>query len=350
MRKKLAIFCDGTWNEPAVNPTNVAKLFAATCHDNEGVPQVTYYIAGIGTHWYDRYLGGAFGVGMSDNIKAGYGFLCSNYEPGDDIYLFGFSRGAFTARSLAGLIHNMGILKREYFVKINEAYDHYRDRSAKWHPSHELGSPTTTFRQRYTYGGETVTFLGVWDTVGALGAPYGFIIIGYLLNRFFDCQFHDLKLSSSIQSACHAVARDEHRWPFRPTLWELHPSHDPSKFIEKWFPGVHSDVGGGYMESGLSDRALQWMAMQAERQGLKSMPIVCSTQMQRHDSQRWYYRWATLLFVKWPVLWLVVFPGKLVKPWPGWVHTLLYELGVLVERDIPLKVARIRKNGDYKRR
>ncbi len=346
MKKKLAVFCDGTWNEPDKNPTNVAKLFEATSHENNGIPQIAYYIQGVGTHWYDKVIGGAFGFGISENIKDGYKFLCSNYEPGDDIYLFGFSRGAYTARSLAGLINNMGILKREHFNRINEVYDRYKDKSIDWHPT--KGLKAKSFRDNYTYGKEKITFLGVWDTVGALGAPYG-LLLGYLSDKIFGCRFHDIKLSDTIQSASHAVSMDEHRWPFRPTLWKLQPTQKPKDFVEKWFPGVHSDVGGGYKETGLSDSTLNWMAQHADSKGLKSLVPKSSSPSVQHDSQRRYYRWATLLLVKWPATFLVDIPGKIFKGWPAWFYNKLKDLHIVEEDGFALKIARIQPKGDYKR-
>lgn len=308
--KKLVVFCDGTWNKVDETsagvpcPTNVVRLFEATLsHDAKGNPQVVHYIQGIGTHYWDRLRGGGFGYGISDNIKDAYRFIVSNYEPGDEIFLFGFSRGAYTARSIAGLIHNMGILKREYFYQVNDAYKNYKDRSADWHPD---GPKTKGFRQAYTWGNETIRFVGVWDTVGALGAPYG-IVLGWIIDKLFNTRFHDIKLSSSIESACHALAIDERRWPFRPTLWQLSSTHDPANFEEKWFPGAHSDVGGGYPEMGLSDTALEWMADKAGHHGLQvDMQRISNPAFRPdfteapHDSQFFLIRWATLLFIKLP--------------------------------------------------
>ncbi|MBM3227110.1 MAG: DUF2235 domain-containing protein [Candidatus Tectomicrobia bacterium] len=129
-QKKLAVFFDGTWNRADQHaqdgqpcPTNIAKLFAATLpHDNQGIPQIVHYVQGVGTRRFERISGGGFGYGISENIKEGYRFLVSNYEPGDDIYLFGFSRGAYTARSLAGFIRNMGIVKREKLFLMDNSY------------------------------------------------------------------------------------------------------------------------------------------------------------------------------------------------------------------------------------
>ena len=349
MKKKLVVFCDGTWNEPDKNPTNVAKLFESTCQDDiNGIPQIVYYIQGVGTHWYDRVIGGAFGWGISDNIKDGYKFLCSNYEPEDEIYLFGFSRGAYTARSLAGLIYNMGILRREYFDKTNYAYDRYKDKSPDWHPNPTKGLKAKLFRDQYTYGGETIRFLGIWDTVGALGAPYG-LFLGFVSNLLFKCRFHDVKLSDAIQSASHALSSNEHRWPFRPVLWELQHGHNRLNFVEQWFPGVHSDVGGGYAETGLSDATLSWMARQATAQGLNTQVPATTNPTVTHNSQKLYYQVATLLAVKWPAILLVDIPGKVFKCWPAWIYKKLNAGGILAEDDIAVKIARIAPNGDYHR-
>jgi uncharacterized protein (DUF2235 family) len=283
-------------------------LFEATSNvDEQGNPQVVHYIRGVGTRFSERIRGGGFGYGISDNIKDGYQFICSNYEDGDQVFLFGFSRGAFTARSIAGFIHNLGILKRPSFYKLNEAYNYYRDKSSEWKPGSDNAND---FQKQNCWPSKNIHFIGVWDTVGALGSPYG-ILLGWLIDKLFKCSFHDTKLSSSIQSAYHALAIDEHRWPFRPTRWELHKLHRTAKnkenFQEKWFPGVHSDVGGGYPETGLADIALEWMAKNAGQHGMKAdlstidfPSFKPDPQGQQHDSQTIVYRLATLLFVKLP--------------------------------------------------
>lgn len=308
--KNIIICCDGTWNTPEEAdggkpcPTNVLKLFEAiTPHDANGNPQIVHYIQGVGTRTWEKMRGGGFGYGISDNIKEGYKVICSNYEEGDRIFLFGFSRGAYTARSLAGFIHNMGIIKRVHINKVHQAYELYRDKTPDWRPGSEKA---VAFQNTYGWPTKDIHFLGVWDTVGALGSPYG-VVISWIIDKLFKCSFHDTKLSASIQSACHAVAIDEHRWPFRPTLWELSATHDPANFEERWFPGVHSDVGGGYPETGLADIALDWMAGKACERGLcldlgrVSEPAFAPEPSQKmHDSQKWYYRLATLGFVKIP--------------------------------------------------
>ncbi|MCI0735412.1 MAG: DUF2235 domain-containing protein, partial [Beijerinckiaceae bacterium] len=167
MRKKLVIYCDGTWNKPTKYSTNVLRMLQATePKDPNGDPQLVHYIAGVGTTRGQKFKGGAFGYGISENIKNAYSFIICNYEPGDEIFLFGFSRGAFTARSIAGLVRNFGVLKRQHLPCAGLAYDHYRDKADdEWHPN---GSKTKEFRKKYCVDEETtIKFLGVWDTVGA---------------------------------------------------------------------------------------------------------------------------------------------------------------------------------------
>ena len=309
--KNIIICCDGTWSSPdqkskdnKPRPTNVAKLFEAISpYDMGGNPQIVHYIPGVGTRRWERIKGGGFGYGISDNIREGYKVICSNYEEGDRIFLFGFSRGAYAARSIAGFIHNLGIIRRVNIYKLNEAYQYYRDKTPEWKPGSEKSD---AYQKAYGWPSKDIHFVGVWDTVGSLGVPYG-VVLSWIIDKLFQCGFHDTKLSSSIQSACHAVAIDERRWPFRPTLWQLGPSHvsHASDFEERWFKGVHSDVGGGYPETGLSDIALDWMAGKARQRGLcldlgrVSEPVVAPDPGQAmHDSQSWVYRLATLAFVK----------------------------------------------------
>lgn len=319
--KKLIVFCDGTWNKADQRtadgrpcPTNVSRLFEATCPtDCNGNPQITHYVQGVGTHPYDRLRGGGFGYGISDNIRNAYQFICSNYRPEDEIFLFGFSRGAYTARSIAGLIHNMGILKRTDFHLVDEAFRRYRDRSSAWHPD---GPQTKKFREEHTWGHEKIRFIGVWDTVGALGAPFG-MITGFIVSCLFKCGFHDVKLSSSIRNGYHALAIDERRWPFRPTLWQLSSRHDKNDFEQRWFPGVHADVGGGYPDTGIADLSLKWMAQKAKEHG---MGLVLTNIAYRgfapnvlakpENSQTILYRLMTIMSVKLPSLVGIVFPRQ----------------------------------------
>lgn len=368
MPKKLIVFCDGTWNTPDESddgkscPTNVSLLFRATsASDAAGIPQIVHYVQGVGTHKDDKFWGGAFGMGISQNILDGYKFICSNYEPGDQIYLFGFSRGAYTARSLAGLIYNMGILQREHFEHINAAYKGYVNRGEEWHPTRTVattgkkGSEAQKFREAYTWKNESIHFLGLWDTVGALGAPYG-LLMGFVSNLLFKCRFHDTELTPIIQNAYHAVSKAEKRWPFRPTLFNLKPGYDASRFDEQWFDGVHSDVGGGYVDTSLSDKALDWMMAKAAGHGLAidkanlPTPHYPTPPQAPHNSQAIYYRLSTLLMVKWPALLFVEWPGKLFKNWPKCFYAALNSAKIIAEPDIGEKIAKIDcRNGDYNR-
>lgn len=267
MSQRLAIFCDGTWNSPdqahngTACPTNVSKLAAAVLpKDAFGTVQRIYYHRGVGTGpWYDRFMGGAFGIGLSENIRHAYRFMVETFQPGDEIFLFGFSRGAYTARSLVGLIRNSGLLRREHMDRIGEAYRLYRSRRPDVHPRQR---EAVLFRRTFSHE-PSIRFLGVWDTVGALGVP---IQITGIINR--SLRFHDTDLSSSIQAAYQALAIDEGRRFFLPTLWSRKDASADQTLEQTWFIGAHSNVGGGYPKQGLSDIALQWMAERARKHGL----------------------------------------------------------------------------------
>ena len=254
MNKRLLIFSDGTWNtwNGATN-SNVVRL-QQMFSEAEG-EQLLKYDAGVGTDFF-KLTGGAFGVGISRNIRQLYRFLVDNYAPGDLVYLFGFSRGAFSVRSLGGMLERCGILKRDRADLIDRAFEFYRRG-----PSREADH----FREAYAHEDFEIRVIGVWDTVGALGVPFS------LVNRFnpFAHQFHDTRLGRHVRLGLHAVSIDENRRTFRPTLWsESEPDAPapPALFDQQirqvWFAGHHSDVGGGYPEKGLSDAALDWMVRQ----------------------------------------------------------------------------------------
>ena len=264
MSKRLVLCCDGTWNSPdQKSPTNVTKIALAIAPvDSAGREQRTFYHRGVGTNRWERVRGGAFGVGLSRNVQDTYRFLVQNFEPGDELFFFGFSRGAYTARSTAGFVRNCGILRREHADRVGEAYGLYRDKSSKTHPR---GTEATLFRRSYSH--ETcIRFIGVWDTVGALGIPIGGALINLINHRW---EFHDTQLSTTVDAAYQALAIDEKRGPFRPTLWTPQDNPPPEQRVEQvWFAGVHSDVGGGYPDHQISDIPLLWMADRARRTGL----------------------------------------------------------------------------------
>lgn len=261
--KRIAIFTDGTWNSPEQGgETNVLHLARGVRPVHDGAKQVVFYDWGVGTD-RKKLIGGISGAGIDKNIMDCYRFLVHNFEPGDALYLFGFSRGAYTARSLGGFIRNCGILRREHAERIPEAYALYRKRSKASSPS---APDSVAFRVVYAWEDiSPIEFVGAWDTVGALGIPVPFW--GTLGER--DFLFHDTEPSRIIRHARHAVAIDEEREDFTPTLWSAKPEID---LRQVWFAGVHSNVGGSYPDRGLSDHALKWIVDEAQRFGLGFEP------------------------------------------------------------------------------
>lgn len=296
--KRIAIFCDGTWNsadqarEGAPCPTNVIKLALRTARRDGAVPQVVYYGQGVGTGGsVDKLTGGAFGKGLDDNLYAAYRFLVLNYEEGDEVFLFGFSRGAYTARSLSGMVRKCGILRLRYAPRYHEALQLYCDET---HPDDDRAR---RFRSEcsVTQGREIpIRFIGVWDTVGALGIP----VRGLRAITADKYRFHDVELSGTVRQACQALAIDERRAPFEAARWAFNPK--PGQTIEQaWFCGVHSDVGGGYPleESGLSNIALHWMRDRAVAAGLEidadvdaAYPPRADPMAALHNSKKGLYR------------------------------------------------------------
>ena len=283
LKKRIVICCDGTWNTPD-RPTNVVKLVRGIKPiGTDGRHQVVFYDQGVGTYnVVDRVIGGAFGKGVEQNVLDAYRFIAHNYQIGDEIYCFGFSRGAYTARALGGMLHAIGLLSKDELHALPTAYKYYRT------------PPTKRDAQSYAHNlRPEITMMGVWDTVGALGAPTP--ILGKLTKPLVG--FFNTHLSSDIKNAFHAVAIDEKRGPFSPALWTGKINAD--QIVEQvWFAGVHSDVGGGYINSGLSDTSLIWMVQKANRLGLefdedylsdkeKVNPNVLD---EIHDSYSWFYR------------------------------------------------------------
>lgn len=257
--KRIVIFADGTWNSPEQDgATNVLQMARAVRPDAGGSGQIVFYDWGVGTD-RKKLAGGITGAGIDKNIMDCYRFIVHNYNDGDQLFFFGFSRGAYTVRSLAGFIRNCGLLKREFAERIPEAYRLYRQRSKNSSPNE---SKAVNFRKAYAVADITpIEFVGVWDTVGALGIPIPFW--GTLGEREF--LFHDMEPSKIIRHARHAVSIDENRLDFEPSLWNPKEGLD---LMQVWFSGVHSDVGGGYDEYGLSHCAAEWMLKEAQKFGL----------------------------------------------------------------------------------
>ena len=306
--KNLVICCDGTWQELSQRfPTNVTRLTRALApratRGSQSIPQVIFYDdgVGVGTGVLDkatRILGGALGEGLDRKVMEAYEFLALNYEPGDRIFIFGFSRGAYTARSLAGLLRQVWVLKRENASECERAITLYRD--------HDKDAvEIKRFRRNFCHDGDpalasrafdpdspakTVThdvdqtgwiqFLGVWDTVGSLGIPRGLPFSEQINGKY---EFHDTALSRFVWNARHAVAIDERRETFTPTLWSnidaLNANagasdlpYDQRPYQQTWFPGGHGAVGGGESDGGISLPPLLWMMDGALKAGLAFSP------------------------------------------------------------------------------
>ena len=268
--KRIILCADGTWNEAErkdektgrPQPTNVLKTARAVLpRSSTGVDQVVYYHEGVGTEGgLDKFTGGAFGSGMAQNVRALYRFLVYNFEPGDELYFFGFSRGAFTVRTLAGFMNKVGLLEKDDEYYTPEIYTLYQSSAPSDSPKWQHA-----FRNiKGTRPCPPIKFIGVWDTVGALGAPGA---LGQLFHRN-KYKYHDIGLNSNIEHAYHALAIDERRKPFAPSLWNK-PSGWSGTLEQAWFAGVHSNVGGSYSPDGLANEALHWIVEKAEDQGLE---------------------------------------------------------------------------------
>jgi uncharacterized protein (DUF2235 family) len=270
MSKRLIVLCDGTWNR-AENldrhkrkPTNVVKIARAIQPVAlDGTTQVTYYDEGVGNNpGLDRWLGGGLGAGLDRNIREAYRFLLYNYTLGDSIFFFGFSRGAYTVRSLAGFIQHLGLLPKIHDFFVPEAYALYRQRPPAEEDQTAWQQKVGAFRVKHEARTIAIKFVGVWDTVGALGVPLSLFT---LFNRR-RYHFHDARLCPIIQHAYHALAIDEQRRTFQPTLWENPCSGQVLE--QRWFAGVHTNVGGGYEHDGLANCSLHWMKEKAVALGL----------------------------------------------------------------------------------
>jgi uncharacterized protein (DUF2235 family) len=289
MPKNIVILSDGTGNTAIKGRgTNVFKLFEAIDlnghrFDPNLPPQVAIYDDGVGTESFKplKILAGATGFGLSRNVKQLYKELCRVYDPGDRIFLFGFSRGAFTVRTLGGLICTCGIVNAaeqktagDLEHAVNQAYRAYRKRYRTALMELFLGKPdgkaTERFREANCHRGDTrIAFIGVWDTVDAVGLP--FHISDVINTVFYRFKFPDYSLSDKVDRACHALAIDDERHSFHPLLWnERNEKRGAEPRVEQvWFAGAHSNVGGGYPKQGMSLVALDWMMQKAEEAELR---------------------------------------------------------------------------------
>lgn len=261
--KRIVIASDGTWNSPEnKESTNVLKLAQTIApQSNDSTQQVIFYDWGVGSD-RKKLSGGISGAGIDKNIMDCYRFIVQNYDKGDELFFFGFSRGAYTVRSLAGMIRNCGVLKREHARYIPKAFDLYRERGRKSAPDE---SEAKELRAQYCVADQTsIEFIGVWDTVGTLGIPFS---CWGLLGNESKYLFHDTSPSRIVKFARHALSIDETREDFMPVLWDEDKSEIDLKQV--WFAGVHGDVGGGYGDDHqLGDTACAWLLDEAAARGL----------------------------------------------------------------------------------
>jgi uncharacterized protein (DUF2235 family) len=292
--RRIVICFDGTWNqvrEPA-RITNVVKLAQAVKPvASNGTDQLIYYNSGVGTgDLVDRFLGGVFGKGLRANVKRALAFLSLNYQDDDEIYIFGFSRGAYSARALAGVIGAAGIPLQAEFEQFETVWNYYRVKPEKRKADRQQRivrkpgqseTPLTALEQKAVANigaSEKRTLdafaaiehltvkprlrcVGVWDTVGSYGIPAGFGLGA--MGRMFATWtngFHNTHFGDHVDIGLHAIAVDEQRRPFAPTFWTIPKAASPPSMVEQaWFCGVHASVGGSYPDAGLSDTALIWM-------------------------------------------------------------------------------------------
>ena len=252
MARNIVICCDGTGNRYGQKNTNVVKLFQILIKHPKRQP--AFYDPGVGTlgsHFSLTFIGRALtklmglvtAYGMTKNIEDAYAYLMEKYEEGDKVFLFGFSRGAFTVRALAGMLHKCGLLEKGCNNLIPYASNMYRKGSTNV----AKGFKRTFCRECRPH------FIGVWDTVKSVGL-------------FFPRKFPNATLNEDVSIGRHALAIDEKRSKFKANLWDPPAPHQDIQQV--WFSGMHSDIGGSYPETGLSNIALRWMIHEAENEGL----------------------------------------------------------------------------------
>lgn len=294
MPKNIVLLSDGTGNSASTaTRTNVWRLYRSLDLQDPKTKQIAFYDDGVGSQQFVplKILGGALGLGLKRNVIELFEFLCRNYQPGDRVYLFGFSRGAFTVRTLAGLIHGQGLVtdfgdERDLHKKAQEKYRAFRKKfsrglgrkiyqkdDSEWEPS-----PAAP-------GAPPIEFIGVWDTVDAYGLPIDEMSQAW--DYFITpLRFPDYKLASSVKKACHAVALDDERLTFHPVMWDESSERkledgwplkggetlkvDSGRIEQVWFAGAHANVGGGYPKDELALVTLDWMMSKSEARGDQS--------------------------------------------------------------------------------
>lgn len=287
MPKNIALFSDGTGNSAnKLFKTNVWRLYQSlNLNPDPGKPaQLPYHDDGVGTSslGFLAALGGAFGYGLKRNVLDLYCFLSRHYQEGDQIYAFGFSRGAFTIRVLVGLIANQGIVQAKTEIErrklAKQAYWAYLER--RHCQSDERGPLTPFFLKVRKWFGLTckstlpvirlneerkIRFVGLWDTVSAYGGNRYTV---WLIDKFYPVRFADHRLTPYVERACHALALDDERRSFHPEIWDEKGEGDSERISQVWFAGMHSNVGGSYPDDGMSLTSLLWMIEEASAAGL----------------------------------------------------------------------------------
>jgi len=274
MGKNIVICCDGTGNQFSKSNTNIVEIYRLV--ENNTERQIAYYDPGVGT-MTDKARGYAFGYGLQDNIEDAYRYLMNNYRPNDKIFLFGFSRGAFTVRCLAGMIYKCGLLFRGSDNLVQYASQTYNTKN-----NDDLAQGfKKTFAQDVP-----IYFIGVFDTVASLGWVYG-------RKNFFDDS-----LNHDVRYGYHALAIDEKRRKFYPSLWDESQKTANQTIEQVWFAGVHSDIGGSYDDNRSAKITLKWMlekAIACEDKLLidhtEFAKILCDSSAPLHDSFTWKW-WA----------------------------------------------------------
>ncbi|KAH8791758.1 hypothetical protein F5882DRAFT_83505 [Hyaloscypha sp. PMI_1271] len=330
IKKRLVLCCDGTWmdsddgyNKPTLIPyvptgtlqipSNVTRISRGLKKTGlDGSPQIIYYHSGVGTGpgFVDAIGGGLLGTGISENIREVYSFIAANYTPGDDIILIGFSRGAFTARSVAAMIGSMGLLTR---TGMSSFYPIFKDYENFMNPHYNDIFPTIPFPNKPKGSGAAhdykrrleaeeltrvydpdgtkirVQSVAVWDTVGSLGIPQvSWLARMGLPHSTKEYRFNDTNLDGTVRHAFQALALDEHRNPFSPAVWERMDMRKCTVDLRQvWFPGAHSNVGGGYDDQEIANISLAWMMDQLASIGVAFQSDYIDQIFA--DSVRYYY-------------------------------------------------------------